>query len=90
MFDVAIMHMTCQVVIKKLLQGVDKIQENDSKGGYIQWREKKSPNINNSCPKMTSLENWLILKLLPKLPMNVGDLGKLIVTKGFKKLPKVQ
>ena len=22
--------------------------------------------------------------------MNVGDLGKLIVTKGFKKLPKVQ
>ena len=25
-----------------------------------------------------------------KLPKNVGDLGKLIVAKGFKKLPKVQ
>ena len=25
-----------------------------------------------------------------KLPKNVEDLGKLIVTKGFKKLPKVQ
>ena len=24
------------------------------------------------------------------MPKNVGDLGKLIVTKGFKKLPKVQ
>ena len=27
---------------------------------------------------------------LQKLPKNVGDLGKLIVAKGFKKLPKVQ
>ena len=27
---------------------------------------------------------------LQKFPKNVGDLGKLIVTKGFKKLPKVQ
>ena len=25
-----------------------------------------------------------------KLPKNVGDLGKLKVAKGFKKLPKVQ
>ena len=25
-----------------------------------------------------------------KLPKNVGDLGKIIVDKGFKKLPKVQ
>ena len=33
---------------------------------------------------MISLEN---LKILPK---NVGDLGKLIVAKGFEKLPKVQ
>ena len=30
---------------------------------------------------MTSLQN---------LPMNVGDLGKLNVAKGFKKLPKIQ
>ena len=27
---------------------------------------------------------------LQKLPKNVGDLGKLIVAKGFKKSPKVQ
>ena len=27
---------------------------------------------------------------LQKLPKNVRDLGKLIVAKGFKKLPKVQ
>ena len=27
---------------------------------------------------------------LQKLPKNVGDLGKLIFAKGFKKLPKVQ
>ena len=27
---------------------------------------------------------------LQKLPKNVKDLGKLIVVKGFKKLPKVQ
>ena len=33
---------------------------------------------------MVSLEKWKIL------PMNVGDLGKLIAAKCFKKLPKVQ
>ena len=38
---------------------------------------------------MTSLEKW-ILTHLQKLPKNVGDMGKLIVAKGFKKLPKVQ
>ena len=27
---------------------------------------------------------------LEKLPNNVGDLGKLTVAKGFKKLPKAQ
>ena len=32
----------------------------------------------------------MILTPLQKLPMNVGYLGKLIVAKGFKKLPKVQ
>ena len=39
---------------------------------------------------MISLEKWLILTPLQKLPKNVGDLGKLIVAKGFEKLPKVQ
>ena len=32
----------------------------------------------------------MILAPLQKVAKNVGDLGKLIVAKGFKKLPKVQ
>ena len=39
---------------------------------------------------MMSLEKLQILTPLQKMPKNVGDLGKLIVAKGFKKLPKVQ
>ena len=39
---------------------------------------------------MISLEHLKILTPLQKLPKNVGDLGKLIVAKGFEKLPKVQ
>ena len=39
---------------------------------------------------MISLEKWWILAPLQKLPKNEWDLGKLIVTKGFEKLPKVQ
>ena len=51
---------------------------------------KKSPNVYKSCPKMILLEKLKILTPLQKLPKNVGDLGKLIVAKGFEKLPKVQ
>ena len=39
---------------------------------------------------MISLEKLKILTPLQKLPKNVGYLDKLIVAKGFKKLPKVQ
>ena len=39
---------------------------------------------------MVWLEKWYILTPLQKLPKNVGDLGKLIAAKDFKKLPKVQ
>ena len=39
---------------------------------------------------MISLEQLKILTPLQKLPKNVKDLGKLIVAKGFEKLPKVQ
>ena len=46
--------------------------------------------MSKKMPKMTSLENWKILTPLQKLPKNVGDLGKLIVAKDFKKLLKVQ
>ena len=51
---------------------------------------KKLPNVYKICPKMISIENWMILTSLQKLPKNVRDLDKLIVAKGFKKLPKVQ
>ena len=39
---------------------------------------------------MISQEKWMTLAHLQKLPKNVRDLDKLIVSKGFKKLPKVQ
>ena len=51
---------------------------------------KKSPNVYKSCTKVILLEKLKILTPLQKLPKNVGDLGKLIVAKGFEKLPKVQ
>ena len=46
-------------------------------------------NVYKGCPKMISLEILKILTPLQKLPKNVGDLGKLIVSQGFEKLPKV-
>ena len=39
---------------------------------------------------MIPLEKLNILTHLQKLPMNVGDFGKLIVATGFENLPKVQ
>ena len=39
---------------------------------------------------MVTLEKWMILTPLQKLPKNGEDLGKLIVAKGFEKLPKLQ
>ena len=51
---------------------------------------EKSPNVHKSCPKRISLEKLKILAPTQKLPKTVGDLGKLIIAKGFKKLPKVQ
>ena len=50
---------------------------------------KKLPNVYKSCPKMISIEKLKIFTPLQKLPMSVGDFGKLIVAKGFEKLPKV-
>ena len=41
-------------------------------------------------PKNDFIKKVKILTPLQKLPKNVGDLGKLIVAKCFKKLPKVQ
>ena len=39
---------------------------------------------------MISVQKWKVLTPLQTLPNNVGDLGKLIFAKGFKKLHKVQ
>ena len=39
---------------------------------------------------MISIESWIILTPLQKLPNNVGNLGKIIVATGFEWLPKVQ
>ena len=39
---------------------------------------------------MISLEKLMNLTPLQKLPKNLGDLGQIIVAKGFEKLPKVQ
>ena len=39
---------------------------------------------------MISLEKWMILTPLQKLPKNWGNWGKFIVAKGFKNLSKVQ
>ena len=39
---------------------------------------------------MISVEKLRVWTSLQKLPKNVGDLGKLILAKGFKNLPKVQ
>ena len=41
-------------------------------------------------PKLISLEKWWIFNTFTKITYNVGDLDKLFVAKGFKKLPKVQ
>ena len=39
---------------------------------------------------MISLEKLKNLTPLQKLPKNLGDLGQIIVAKGFEKLTKVQ
>ena len=39
---------------------------------------------------MISLEKLKIFTPWQNLPKSVGDLGKLIVAKGFEKLPRVQ
>ena len=41
-------------------------------------------------PKIDYTKKWNILTSLQNLPKNEGDLGKLNVAKGFKKLPKIQ
>ena len=56
----------------------------------ISVTRRKLPNVYKSCPKIISLEKLNILTPLQKLPKKQGDLGKLIVAKGFKKWRKVK
>ena len=51
---------------------------------------KKSPNVYKKLPKNDFTRKMIDFNTLQKLPKNVGYLGKFIVAKGFKKLPKVQ
>ena len=51
---------------------------------------KKSPNVYKKLPKNDFTRKMIDFNTLQKLPKNVGDLGKFIVAKGFKKLLKVQ
>ena len=51
---------------------------------------EKLPNVYKSCPKMISLEKYMFLTPLQKLPKNGDNLGMIIVATGFEKLPKVQ
>ena len=51
---------------------------------------KKSPSVYKSCRKMISLEKLQILTPSQKLFKTMEYLGKLIVAKSFKKLPKFQ
>ena len=51
---------------------------------------KKSPKVYKKLPKNDFMRKMIDFNTLQKLPKNVGDLGKFIVAKGFKKLPKVQ
>ena len=45
---------------------------------------QKSPDVYKSCPKMKDFDTFT------KIAKNVGNLGKIILATGFKKLPKVQ
>ena len=51
------------------------------------WPVKSRQMSIKVAQKWFSLLKWKILTPLQKLPKNVGDLGKIIVAKGFEKLP---
>ena len=57
---------------------------------YNQCDPKKITKCLEKLPKSDFTRKMKDLTPSQKLPKNVGDLGKLIVAKGFEKLPKVQ
>ena len=56
----------------------------------MQCDQKKSPNVYKKLPKNDFIRKMTDFDTFTKKPKNVGDLGKIIVAKGFKRLPKVQ
>ena len=51
---------------------------------------RKNRQMSIKLPKNDFTSKKIDFNTFTKLSKNVGDLGKLIVVKGFKKLPKVQ
>ena len=76
--------------LKKEIESMLLTRQAGNVRAMISVTSKKSPNVNKSCQKMISLAKLKILTPSQKLSEYVGDLGKLIVAKGFKKFPKVQ
>ena len=75
-------------IILGLIHKFNKRHHNPQLDTMTSVTRKKLPNSCKSCPKMISLEKLKILTPLQKLPKNVVNLNKIIVAKGFKKLPK--
>ena len=51
---------------------------------------KKSPYVYKSCPLNEFSQKMNDFTTFTKIALNMGNLGKIIVASGFKKLPKVQ
>ena len=70
----------------------EEVRYKASHGGkrYKQCDQKKIAKSLQKFHKNDFTRNMKYLTPLQKLPKNRGDWGKLIVAKGFKKLPKVQ
>ena len=51
---------------------------------------KKSPNVYKKLPKNDFPRKMKVFEAFTKIAKNVGNLGKIIIATGFKKLPKVQ
>ena len=57
---------------------------------HSQCDQKKIANCLYKLPENDFTRKMIDFDNFTKMPKNVGDLGKLIVAKGFKKWPKVQ
>ena len=58
--------------------------------GRCKCNQKRIIKCLKKLPKNEFTRKMIDFNSFTKLPKNVGDLGKSIIAKGFKKLPKVQ